>query len=191
MRKISLLVSHLCSGSDILYNSLNNNPRIQGYRRLEPNFYASGLDFLYLINCKHKLNNTSAIFMDEILLNSAIGSKDCYNYCKFIYIIRKPEETLNLLVQKKMYKPNYAQRYYLYRLRRICEMVKRTNGILLVYPNFNPELVQEYLKLKEPIKFNSKIEKIDNLVSSKLIEETEEAYEKYFSFLKRYINYAI
>lgn len=190
MKKILLLVSHFCSGSDILYNSLNNNPRIQGYKRLEPNFYTSGLDFLYLTNCKHKLNNTSAIFMDEILLNSAISSKDCYNYCKFIYIIRKPEETLNLLV-KKNYKPNYAQRYYLYRLRRICEISKRANGLLLVYPNFNSELIQEYLKLKEPIKLDSKVEKIDNLVSSKLIEETEDAYEKYFSFLKRYINYAI
>lgn len=193
MRKIVFLTSHLGSGSDVLYKSLNAHPRIQGYKSSENNLYVHPFNLLSLVNCRHKLHNSSAIYMDELLYNYSLSTKYALNVCKFIYVIRDAESTLNLLMENESFKkPIHAQRYYLYRLRRICEMAKRTPGaVVLNYYDIKnkkgSEAIQNYLNLKEPFEFlDAKLPEPTSLdlVSPKLVQEADEAFEKYWYFLK-------
>jgi len=192
MRKILFLVSHLGSGSDLLYKSLNLHPRIQGFKSTGNNVYAHPLNMLSLINSRHKLHNSSAIFMDELLYNYCFQIKSAYQTCKFIYVVRDAEPTLNWLVENEKFKPIQAQRYYLYRLRRICEMAKRTPGaVVLNYYDLKSkrggDIIRDYLDVSEPIEFNDyKLPEAEKqgLLSSSLVKEADEAFEKYWYFLK-------
>ena len=71
MKKVIFLISHIGSGSDALYALLNNNPRIMGYENAD--IYENNLSLFALIDKKHKLNNSSRIYMDHLLYN--------YQYC--------------------------------------------------------------------------------------------------------------
>jgi hypothetical protein len=131
--------------------------------------------------------------MDELLYNYSLSTKYALNVCKFIYVIRDAESTLNLLMENESFKkPIHAQRYYLYRLRRICEMAKRTPGaVVLNYYDIKnkkgSEAIQNYLNLKEPFEFlDAKLPEPTSLdlVSPKLVQEADEAFEKYWYFLK-------
>lgn len=193
MRKILFIASHLGSGSDVLYKALNQHPQIQGYRSSEEgNVYMHPLALLSLVNCRHKLNNSSAIFMDELLLNYCFQIKTVYKTCKFIYVIRDAEPTLNWLVEKNYFKPLQAQRYYLYRLRRLCEMAKRTPGAVVlnsydIKHKVGGELITDYLDLTEPFEygdFKFPEPQKEGLLSAPLVKEADEAFEKYWYFLK-------
>lgn len=193
MRKILFVASHLGSGSDIVYNSLNQNPQVQGYKSSgEGNVYMHPLALLSLVNCRHKLNNSSAIFMDELLFNYCFQIKSAYKTCKFIYVIRDAEPTLNWLVENTHFKPLQAQRYYVYRLRRLCEMAKRTPGAVILnsYDLKNKqggELITKYLDLIEPFEygdFKFPEPKKEGLLPASLVKEADEAFEKYWYFLQ-------
>lgn len=193
MRKILFLSSHLGSGSSVLYKSLNMHPRIQGFKSKENNVYIHPFSLLSLVNNRHKLHNSSAIYMDELLYNYCLSIKYAYDVCKFIYIIRDAEPTLNWLVENELFKtPLHAQRYYLYRLRRICEMAKRTPGavVLNYYDIKNKkglDKIESYLNLKESIELqDAKMPDPTSLgfVPTSLVREAEESFEKYWYYLK-------
>lgn len=192
MRKILFIASHLDSGSDILYKSLNKNSQVQGFRVSGHNVYTHPLSLLSLVNCRHKMNNSSAIFMDELLLNYCFQIKSVYTTCKFIYVIRDAEPTLNLLVENGRFGPVQAQRYYLYRLRRLCEMAKRTPGAIVlnsydIKHKRGGEFITKYLDLITPFEYGDyKLPepKKEGLIPASLIQETDEAFEKYLYFLK-------
>lgn len=187
MKKVCFLTSHLLSGASYLYESLDQNPRVQGFRSDRP--YTSMLDVLDLTNRKHKLKNAAAIYMDELIYNHWLQTKDAYKHCQFVYMVRPPEGTLNELVSRRLYTPSCAARYYTYRLRRMCEMAKRTPGaVLLTWDDLATgrglPLVEEYLGLKTPLTVPT-MKKGTNttLVPLKFIKEAEESYERHLSFL--------
>ena len=203
MKKILFVCSHLHSGSSVLFDSLNCHPRIQGYKLAQIGSYSSPFNLLALNEQRHKLDNRSAIYMDELLFNHNLSTKAAYKECKFIYILREPKEVLNLLVYKNNMKPSFAVRYYTYRIRRLCEMSKRTPGAVLLtwndlLENKGLSLIEDYLNLKQPISFNcfdfNKLEKkfSNDLVDFKTRSRTEDSYQKYLFFLKnqnlRYCN---
>ena len=69
--------------------------------------------------------------MDELLYNHVFCLKESYPKCQFIYVIREPEPVLKLMVSEgKSLK--FAVRHYAYRLRRLCEMARRTPGAVLL-----------------------------------------------------------
>ena len=74
MKKVVFICSHLYSGSNALYEAMNNHSRIQGYSGL--NRYLSCLQLLTLCEFNHKTKNRSAIYMDEIIYNHQISSKE-------------------------------------------------------------------------------------------------------------------
>jgi hypothetical protein len=94
MKKIVFICSHLCSGSSALYDAMNENPRIHGFKQNSLNAYESPFNLVTLTNKTHKMNNASAIYMDELLKNYQFTSKESYSYCNFIYIVRSPEFTI-------------------------------------------------------------------------------------------------
>ena len=192
MRKVLFLISHLFSGSSFLFDSLEQNPKIQGFRTNM--IYDDPGKLLQLTKLKHKLNNRAAIYLEEVLFNHVITCKDLYNYCKFIYVIREPEPVLNALVGFKTYPANCAVRHYCYRLRRICEMAKRTPGaVFLTWEDLKlgrgDSLIENYLDLKETLKTNTDLfvtpPKRDNLLSFEQMQWASRCYEKHLYFLKQ------
>jgi hypothetical protein len=120
------------------------------------------------------------------------SARDSYKDCKFIYLIDEPRYSLPKIQKTNKYPSiNSIKSYYLYRLRRICEMAKRTeNAVFLTRKDLrNPmsyEIIENYLNLKEKLEIVQKNDdylSIDSIPQS-VLDETEVAYEKYFYYLK-------
>lgn len=194
MNKIVLVCSHLYSGSQVLLESMNQNPRIQHYNLASSFNYTSPLSFHTLIKQDHKMKNKSAIYMDHLLYNYELSTSAAFSYCKFLFVIRPPETVLNFLISEKKYKPQFAARHYAFRLRRICQLAKRcSGGVLLTWQdlleNRGIDLINDLLELKTPIKFNPEQlnaykPRFSNNLSGIYLKESETAYEKYLYFLK-------
>jgi len=195
MKKIVFICSHLCSGSSALYDAMNENPRIHGFKQNSLNAYESPFSLVTLTNKTHKMNNASAIYMDELLKNYQFTSKESYSYCNFIYIVRSPEFTITQIINQYKSDPEYAARYYTFRLRRLCEMAQKTNNsILLTYDQLvegnGIELINDVLGLKTPIQFNpNSLEKYKKnfnteLLGSNLRLKIHDSFERYLYFLK-------
>ena len=191
MKKIVFVCSHLQSGSAALCSVMNLHPRIQLY---ETSTYYSSIDLITLTQQHHKMNNRSALYMNELLYNYEFCTKSAYTNCKFVYLIRSPEIVLGNLVEKEGMKLSCAVRYYTYRLRRLCEMAKRTPGaVLLTWEDLNANrginLIDEYLELKTPIIYDSiflEDFKEENNIRISLEDKNEvsETYQKYLYWLK-------
>ncbi len=189
MKKVIFLISHIGSGSDALYALLNNNPRIMGYENA--NIYENNLSLFALIDKKHKLNNSSRIYMDHLLYN--------YQYClkpdpliQMIFLVREPEGTIDYLVNRKIFKKSDAKRYYLYRMRRICELAKRNkDSVFLTYSNLREgkglDLLKNYIGLKEDLKFTQdfSVPSGKNVLQLSDYESLSSAYEKYIYFANK------
>ena len=195
MKKILFVCSHSYSGSGGLFDALNRHPRIQGYHLAARSPYSHPLNFLTLTEQPHKLDNRSAIYADELLYNQQLSTKAAYKECKFVYVVREPEPVLNFLVGNDRIKPSFAVRYYTYRLRRLCEMAKRTPGaVLLTWDDLavgrGLNLIEEYLGLRQPIPYDPallipyKRTFSTGLVEPSLRVETENTYQRYLYYLK-------
>ena len=174
---------------------MEQNPRIQGFKTKQQNTYVSNYDLVTLLHKKHKNDNSSAFYMDEINFNYQISSKSFYRNSKFIYVIRSPEQCLSQIINFFNYKPISAARYYSFRLRRICEMASYTkDAVLLTFDDLmngrGIEFINNYLELKKPIEFNpSVLEEYDqktivDRLESTLRSEIYDNYERYLYFLR-------
>jgi hypothetical protein len=181
MKKICFIISHLGSGSNILVNCLNENSRIEVFRSEFP--YVDFSSFQILLQQNHKLSNNAAIYMDELLYNYQLQTKIAYDFCQFVYILRPPTTTLPELVKKMPL--SVAMRYYDCRVRRMCEMAKRTAGVLLTWDDMisgrGLPLIEDYLCLKD------KINLPDFPIETETISchELEKNHDIYLSFLKK------
>lgn len=192
MKKVCFIVSHLGSGSLDLVNILNNNPKCQIEQSGAQYDSVKSLD--WLLNRDHKCRDSSAIYGDHLLFNMSLSCKKLYEFCKFIYIIRPPRASLNEIsnYRQKKYEENSAARYYRFRLRRICEMAKRTpNSVFCTWDDLASgkafPVIEKYLGLTTQLKtdyyqFNASLH--DNF-SEKLIIECDDAYERYFYYLSK------
>lgn len=194
MKKIVLICSHEYSGSTALYEAMNTHTRIQGYKI--KNKYENPLNFYFLCKNPHKLTNKSAIYMDELLYNYQLSTKTAYDYCRFIYVIRKPESVMGYMVANDKKKASFAIRYYNYRLRRLYEMSKRTTGaILLTYDDLLEnrciDQIDSYLGLKQPIIFNPSLllpyQRVFNLqqITPTVIDDLNDTYERYLFLMRQ------
>ncbi len=188
MKNIVFIVSHLGSGSQILSSGMNKNSRIQVFKTNKVYYHPLSLENLTL--SPHKLRNSAAIYLDELLFNFSLCCNNIYEICKFIYLIREPHSTLsNISSYYTYYTPHYAYNYYRHRLRRIYEMAKKTPGAILltwedVLSRRGLSLIENYLKLKEPIQ---PIYEISTKQSADidLIKSAEITYEKYLYKMKQ------
>lgn len=189
MKKVLFLTSHVGSGSDALYALLNTEPRIMGYSN--NNIYESSIQLLGLTEKKHKLNNSSRIYMDHLIYNYQYSLKP-NEHVQFIFVVREPEGTIDYLVNRKIFKKNDAKRYYLYRIRRICELLKRNpNSIFITYSNLREgkglDLISEQLGLKTELKFTNEfsVPSGKNVLQLADYENLSKAYEKYIYFANK------
>jgi hypothetical protein len=195
MKRIIFVTSHLYSGADLLYDTLNKHNRIQGFGLAKNHPYFHPVSLLNLLSYHHKLPNKAAWYMDKLLFNYQLTTSVAYKECKFVYLIREPRQTLNYMIIQGKFAAPYAIRYYLYRMRRICSMAAKTPGaVLLRWEDLNSsgmELIKEYLALPTPIEspLESEISALDTQFSSDMIghstmKEVEQAFEKYLYFLR-------
>lgn len=143
------VATHLGSGASLLCDSLGKH------------IYTTRMDRLFYSHPKNftpfkEANPYTKIFYDKLTFNFQIASPALYKICKFVYVVREAAPTLNHLINRKGYSIDGAYRYYCYRLRRICEMAKKTPGSLLItwddiMSERAFESVQKYLGLKKPL----------------------------------------
>jgi hypothetical protein len=186
MYKILFIVSHLGSGSDVLCNILDKNSRIKWFH---PNVvYDHPFKLETLTGNLHKLRDSSAIWMDHLLQNYYLTNKSVYKFVKFIFVLRDAKSSLNAIVKNKE-DADSMFRYYVYRLRRICEMAKLTNGLCLTWNSLSEgrglHVIKDYLSLRDDLKLESfYIPKYNPLVTSDLIDAAQESYERHLFYLQ-------
>jgi hypothetical protein len=192
MKKVCFIVSHLGSGSTDLIDILNKNPKCQINQSKAQYDSVNSLEWMFFTD--HKCRDSSAIYGDHILYNMSLSCKRLYDFCKFIYVIRPARATLNEIItlQDLKYKEEFAARYYRFRLRRICEMAKRTPGsVLVTWDDLSKgtcfSVIEKYLGLTTQLKpehFNF-LASVNDKFSEKLILQCEDAYERYFYYLQK------
>ena len=118
--------------------------------------------------------DASCVYLDKLLKNHEFTWKPFYQMCKFIYLVRSPLVPLTNMVGKGL--PVFgAENYYLFRLRRMCEMAKKSGGVLLTYEDLVSKrafpLIKNYLGMKSgfldrftPLSFDE-----PNLLKGKII----------------------
>jgi hypothetical protein len=197
MKKIVIINSHRYSGSTLLYQAMCNHSLIQGYD--EKRTYFTAFDLLEFNRFSHKIKAKSAIYLREVLSNQYLSTKMDYSKVFFIHIIRRPIDTLNFLINEEKMSPSFALRHYCFRLRRICEIAKRTsNSVLFTYEDLKkPEtlsFLESILGLKTKIDFlHSSLRTIEkewknNLISFEGIKSAEDCYERHFYYLSQLKN---
>lgn len=171
------------SGSQFLFSALNDTSRIQGISFNAS--YSSPLVLMSLLTIPHKNKTKAAVYMDQLNFNLSLTCKNFYDLAKFIYIVREPRATLNMLVENEKYSELSACRYYCFRLRRLFEMKRKTPlSPVLTWDDIcsgkKNEEISEYLNLKEPL--NLKVEEFKpsiERVSYDTIRFCDIAYEYY------------
>ena len=186
MKKVVLLMSHLGSGSDALYAAMDAHPSIQGYAG--DSTYDTPLRLITLTEKKHKLNNASRIYMDHILYN--------HQYClkpdpmvRMVFLVREPEASIDYMINMKLLRRQEAKRYYLYRIRRLCELAKRNTGsVFLKYSDIRDgkgmDIISGHLGLKDCLPPLSDLSTPSgkNCLSLHEYESLGDSYEKYLYY---------
>lgn len=184
MKKIAFVVSHLGSGSFNLINILNKNPRCNFFNSKIQ--YSHPDDVRWMFNNAKLKNYSGSVFGDHLLYNNSFSCKSLYNYCKFIYVIRSPRFALNHIY--KNYKLKNFASYYRFRLRRICEMAKNTpNFIFFTWEELANKsaipILEKFLNVRLQKDENLFKMESEDILSEKIISETEDCYERYYYYL--------
>lgn len=186
MKKVCFVVSHLGSGSSDLVESMNKNPRCEIHTTKVQ--YSSPDSLKWMLNRGHKMRNSSAVYGDHLLFNASMSCKKFYEFCKFIYVIRPARHSLGAVVAEG-YGEDEAARYYRFRLRRICEMAKKTPGaVIATWDDIERgevlKNIESYLGFSTPLEKPNLSEGIPCKIKESVIAQCQDAYERYHYFLK-------
>lgn len=187
MKKVVFLMSHVGSGSNALYALLASHQRIMGIEN--ENVYDNQSSLIAAANRKHKLNNASRMYLDHILYNFQYSLKPD-PWIKMVFLVREPEGSIDYMVNRKIFKRPEAKRYYLYRLRRMCELAKRNpNSLFLTYSRLREGKglieLRDYLDLKDDLSFSQEfmVPSGKNCLQLPEYESLSSAYEKYIYYV--------
>lgn len=187
MKKTLFVISHLGSDSQFLVDCLNKNK----FFMISNNsmYYDSFESLERLSNRNHKMGDHPKSYRgDHLLYNFLFSSKRLYSISKFIYLISSPRRSLNLIIKNhKEYNQERAYNYYIFRIRRIYEMLKKTpKSIFLTHEDLQTgkcfSIIEQYFDItlkKENFEFT-----YENVFNEILIEKAEKYYEKYFYKIK-------
>ncbi len=185
MKKVCFVVSHLGSGSASLVAALNANPSCQF---IESNAkYDGPASVRWIFKMGHKCRDASAVYGDHLLFNASITSREMYGRFLNIFVVRPARHSLNEIIRMG-YNERGASSYYRFRLRRICEMAKRSPDSILVSweelaKESTADIISEYLGLPTPISPPLPFEPSEEVCSESTVEECQMAYERYYYYL--------
>ena len=196
--KHALVITHAGSGGTLLCRILGTNPKVRCFGRTNLCYNHPSVLHRARIRIDKVLGDTSKDhtdwYVDKLMSNYDFTCKSLYGVCKFIYMVRSPQVPLATLMSKG-YPPGGAETYYLFRLRRMCEMAARTNGALLTYEDLTTKrafpLLRNTLSLKSSLSDEYRPFLFDepNLASGKILKEPKEpAVEVPEDVLKRCIS---
>jgi hypothetical protein len=189
MKKVIFVVSHLASGSTGLIALMNRHPRMRIFNLQGQ--YKSPLDLEPLLR-GDEFDHAGMYCGDHLLFNPSFCCKSLYESCNFIYAVRPPKPTLNLILSHNAMAREQMRNYYLFRIRRIYEMARRTPGAVLLTWNdmmsgAGLKLIEDYLGLKKEIQHEPRfyLTPIPDLVDASEVSEVEDRYEYYLYRLKQ------
>jgi len=186
LKKVCFVVSHLGSGSGSLVSALNANPRCEIRDSGARYDGASGIRWLFRMG--HKCRDASAVYGDHLLFNASISSKRLYGMFQNIFVIRPARHSLNEIVLRG-YNEKGASSYYRFRLRRICEMARRSpESLLLTWDDLardsSMRIIEEYLGLSAPLETPRTGVPARDSCSEAVVDECQQAYDRYYYYLK-------
>ena len=186
MKKVCFIVSHLGSGHEDLVRVLNRNPRCEIHKSDAKYESPISMDWMFLRG--HKCRDNSAVYGDTLLYNMQLSCSNLYSACKFIYLIRPARASLNMI--RNRYSESSAASYYRFRLRRICEMARKTpDAVLVTWDDLAKgrafPVIEDYLGLNKQLttEYEEFISENSDSFSEHLISECQDAYERYYYYL--------
>lgn len=185
MKKVCFVVSHLGSGSGSLVTSLNANPRCEikesGMR------YDGASSVRWLFRTGHKCRDAGAVYGDHLLFNASLSSRRLYGLFRFIFVIRPARHALNEILATG-YSESGASSYYRFRMRRICEIARRSPGsVLLTWDDLAKDsslrIIESHIGLSEPLRQPTLAGDAPERCSEGTVEQCQEAYDRYYYYL--------
>jgi len=181
MSKILLLMSHIGSGSEIIFNALNQQSTISGFNT------SIIYDHTDAIKCLksnlHKNDNTAAVWMDHLLHNYRFTCKPLFHACKLVFYFGEPKRSINQIC--KSYAIDAGVRYYLFRIQGMLEYAARTpESLILMDESFAAEKLEQYLGLREPLNWKPNNVFVDEIVPESAVKECQQAYAALIRKLK-------
>lgn len=185
-KRAILLISHYGCEVISLYNNFLKIPRINGFARKVPKRITDYDDPIcsYLFEKKHSWPKKDKIYLDILLFNYQISSKELFKNknVEFIYYLGNGVSTIKKIINSTGLDEDSSRRYYAYRLRRICELMEKTpNSVVFIegmskLENFNNYLNQKY-NFYPKINLDYKIEIEDSGIP-------ENCFERYYAFIQ-------
>lgn len=194
------IATHLGAGGTVLLNSMRKNDRVRTFG-FSGFIYHSPPDLLSLKTylTKNWKPKPGTIYADKLVYNTQLTSKQLYDNAEWVYLIREPEGTLEHLVSKHNYTPECAEKYYSFRLRRLCEMARHTPKALVLYfddlvSTSALPCLERYLKLKEelPVPFVGDIYHDEADIPHETYMKAKSSWKRYTKYLRTHLeNYRV
>lgn len=191
MKKVCFIVSHLGSGYEDLLRVLNRNPRCEFQNSGSRYDGPPALDWMFRKG--HKCRDSSAVYGDALLYNMQLSCRSLYGECKYIYLVRPARASLNVIARSGLkYAESSAASYYRFRLRRMCEMARRTPDAMLVtwddlakgraFPT-----IEDHLGLNAQLSttYEEFAAETGDHFNERLVNECQDAYERYYYYLNK------
>jgi hypothetical protein len=110
-----------------------------------------------------------------------------------VYLVRPARSSLNsILSSERNYTEETAAAYYRFRLRRMCEMAKRTpDAVLVTWDDLAKgrafPTIEEYLGLNQQLSstYEEFMSDDTDRFNEGLVNECQDAYERYYYYLNR------
>ena len=136
---------------------------------------------------RHKNENASAIWLDEVLHNHQFTCKPILEHVSPIFVLREPRGTLaEILWRHPEYDAQRAADYYRYRISGLCEYAHRSpHPFVVVYGEMNLNGIEGFLGVKEPVERPVPIAPDVSDLPLSIIEECEACYELHLGHLSR------
>lgn len=185
-KKAILLISHYGCEIFNLYSNLIKINRINGFVRKNPKRISDYDDPIctYLFSKKHSYPKKDKIYLDILLFNYQITSKELFKNqnIEFLFYLGNGISTIEKIVQTTGLNEEAAKRYYCFRLRRICEHIEKLpNSRVFIEGISKLENLNSYLN--ERYKFSPSIElNYPIKIESKGIPEN--CFERYYGFIQ-------
>jgi len=185
LKKVCFVVSHLGSGSGSLVASLNSHPQCEV--KETSTCYETPASVRWLFRLGHKCRDASAVYGDHLLFNSSISSRALYRTCRFIFIVRPARGSLEGIMAYG-YEPDQASAYYRFRLRRICEMARRSpSALILTWDDLAKDesmiKIKDQLGLRTPPGPPALGHPTTDRCPEGVVERCQDSYERYHYYL--------
>lgn len=126
-----IVVTHPGAGGDQLFHTVCTCPLVASVRSADIQYHR--LDTLADSWRVAALSRPQARWCaDMTLRNTQFCGRQLYPLCRFVFLVREPEEALKRAVAEGAWRAGSAARQYRFRLRRMAEMAAENAGSLLL-----------------------------------------------------------